>query len=93
MLLFEIFIRLYAHDMKTHPLPSGQIRVFYGIISYLFIFHLTEFVAGFQYGLYPGIIITDYALAKETFIEKADIYSDRTDHLDWYRMANKMKDR
>ena len=50
------------------------------------------FFAGFQYGLYPGIIITDYAIAKETFVEKADIYSDRTDHLDLYRMTNKMRE-
>ena len=62
------------------------------MISFMFIVLLTLSIPGFQYGLYPGIIITDYALAKETFVEKADIYSDRTDHLDWYRMANKMKE-
>ena len=44
---------------------------------------------GIQLGQYPGLVITDLAIAKEAFIDQADIFSDKVTHTDFSQMIEK----
>lgn len=55
--------------------------------------HGVWFLAGLQFGCYHGLIITDLAIAKEVFIDKADVFSDRVNHTDHSRLFGKPEDK